>query len=412
MKKVLVVSQKDIIENPVFRQDKQLIEILDILDKNGCDVSLLYLNKEFKSDKDKESGSEYAGPVKKNYLRDMIKKDLLTENLNNFVKTEGFETIIFASYNMAQFILPRIKDTISNINIIVDFRLSQLEYILQKYKFETSKKYQNLYLLDKSFKIYFFQAISVFNMSDANIFNEDIEIDLLKKEDVKNIIAVADICNPLKKGSKKQDYKIETICINGDNFASKMAVTKNIKKDGIHYVYFSKNSNLIDEINNIISKSDSKFIFFYNSKLKIFPETSNELVKYLAFNDNIGVVSPVTSYVQGNTGKKLEIAFEEQRNNNFANSEESYPSFFSECFIVNKNYFKKVGYFDAKFKTLNFALFDFLMKLYQHKIYFFTVKDIAVFKALSVKQPISLLKKDREYLCSKWGEFGFDFSLE
>jgi hypothetical protein len=43
------------------------------LDKNGCDVSLLYLNKEFKSDKDKESDSEYAGPVKKNYLRDMIK---------------------------------------------------------------------------------------------------------------------------------------------------------------------------------------------------------------------------------------------------------------------------------------------------------------------------------------------------
>ena len=412
MKKVLVVSQKDIIENPVFRQDKQLIEILDILDKNGCDVSLLYLNKEFKSDTDKESGSEYAGPVKKNYLRDMIKKDLLTENLNNFIKTEGFETIIFASYNMAQFILPRIKEIILTINVIVDFRLSQLEYILQKYNVEISKKYQNLYLLDKSFKVYFFQAISVFNMSDANIFNEDIEINLLKKEDVKNIIDITDICNPLKKESKKQDCKIETICINGDNFASKMAVTKNIKKDGIHYVCFSKNSNLIDEINNIKTKSDSKFIFLYNSKLKIFSETSNELVKYLSFNDNIGVVSPVTSYVQGNIGKQLEIAFEEQRNNNFANSEETYPTFFSECFMVNKNYFKKVGYFDAKFKTLNFALFDFLMKLYQHKIYFFTVKDVAVFKALAIKQPVSLLKKDIEYLCSKWGEFSFDFSLE
>jgi len=414
MKKVLVVSQKDIIENPVFRQDKQLIEILDILDKNGCDVSLLYLNKEFKSDKDKESGSEYAGPVKKNYLRDMIKKDLLTENLNNFVKTEGFETIIFASYNMAQFILPRIKETISNINIIVDFRLSQLEYILQKYKEETSKKYQNLYLLDKSFKIYFFQAISVFNMSDANIFceNEYIEIDLLKKEKVKNIIAIEDICSHLKKEYKEQDYKIETICINGDNFASKVAVTKNIKKDGIHYVYFSKNSNLIDEINNIIFKSNSKFIFFYNSKLKIFPETSNALVKYLAFNDNIGVVSPVTSYAQGNTDKKLEISFEEQRNNNFASSEELHPSFFSESFMVNKTFFKKFGYFDSKFTTINFALFDFLMKLYQNEIYFFTVKDVTVFKALSVKQPLSLLKKDMEYLYKKWGELSFDFSLE
>lgn len=411
MKKVLVVSQKDVIENPVFRQDKQLKEILNILSKNDSDISLLYLNKELKSEKNSDPDPE-TNTIKKTYLRDMIKKDLLSNNLLNYIRQGNFETIIFTSYSMAQFILPRIKEICSDINIIVDFRLSQLEYILQKYKAETSKKYQNLYLLNKSFKIYFFQAISVFNMSDANIFGEDIELDLLKKEKIKNIIDIADICNPLKKENKNNNLKIETICINSDNFASRATVSQRTKKDGVNYVNFSKTGNLIDDINNIIFKTNSKFIFVYNSKLKIFPTTSDELVKYLAFNDNIGVVAPVTSYVQGNTDKKLEIAFEEQRNNNFANSEESNPSLFSECFIVNKDFFKKFGYFDPKFKTVNFALFDFLMKLYQNKIYFFTVKDIAVFKALSVKQPLSLFKKDREYLCSKWGELSFDFSLE
>lgn len=409
MKKILVVSQKDVIENPVFRQDKQLIEILNILTKNNSDISLLFLNKEIKSDKNAEI---QTNNIKKTCLRDMIKKDLLSNNLLEYIKQGDFDTIIFASYSMAQFILPRIKEICSKINIIVDFRLSQLDYILQKYKAETSKKYQNLYLLNKSFKIYFFQAISVFNMSDANIFGGDIELDLLKKEKVKNIIDVSDICNPLTKQDTNFNSKIETICINSDNFASRATISQKIKKDGINYVNFSKTGNLIDEINNIILKTNSKFIFIYNSKLKIFPQTSGELAKYLAFNDNIGVVAPVTSYVQGNTDKKLEVAFEEQRNNNFANSEESNPVLFSDCFIVSKDFFKKFGYFDSKFKTINFALFDFLMKLYQNKVYFFTVKDIAVFKALSVKQPVSMFKKDKEYLCGKWGELSFDFSLE
>lgn len=413
MKKVLVVSQKDVIENPVFRQDKQLKEILSILSKNDTDISLLYLNKELKSEENSEPDSA-TNVIKKTYLRDMIKKDLLSKNLIEFIRQGDFETIIFASFSMAQFVFPHIKEICSEINIIVDFRLSQLEYILQKHKTETSKKYQNLYLLNKSFKIYFFQAISVFNMSDANIFGEDIELDLLKKEKIKNIIDVTDICNQLKKENKRRDFKIETICMNSDNFASRTTVMQmqTAKKDRINYVNFSQNTKVIDVINNIILKANSNFIFFYNSKMKIFSPTSSELAEYLAFNDNVGVVSPITSYVQGHTDKKLEMAFEEQRNNNFANSEETYPSLFADCFMINKDFFKKFGYFDSKFKTINFALFDFLMKLYQNKIYFFTIKDIAVFKALSVKQPLSLVKKDREYLCKKWGELSFDFSLE
>jgi len=411
MRKILVVSQKDIMKNPVFRQDKQLKEILTILSDDKCDVSLMYLNKEFKSESESsEDSSDFK--IKKIYLRDMIKRDLLTKNLTDLVLKEKFETIIFTSYNMAQFVLPRIKDICGDINIIVDFRLSQLDYILQKHKLEIGKKYQNLYFFSKSFKIHFFQAISVLRISDANIFSEDIELDLLNKENVENIIKVSEITQSFPKRIQKNKFSVENICINGDNFAAGAPLAKSIKKNGINCVNFSKNSNLIDEINDIISKTKSQFIFIYNSKLKIFPKTADELSKYLSFNDNIGIVSPVTSYAQGTTNKKLEVAFEEQSNNNFANSEETHPAFFSECFMVNKNFFKKFGYFDRRFKTIDYALFDFIMRLYQNKVYFFTVKDIAVFKAISVKQPVSLFKKDIEILHSKWGECKFDFSLE
>lgn len=411
MRKILVVSQKDIMKNPVFRQDKQLKEILTILSEDKCDISLMYLNKEFKSE-DELSDESSDFKIQKVYLRDMIKRDLLSQNLTDFILKEKFETIIFASYNMAQFVLPRIQNVCENIRIIVDFRLSQVDYILQKHKLEIGKKYQNLYFFSKSFKIHFFQAISVLRISDANIFTEDIEVNLLEKENISNIIKVNEITKPFSKRIQKNDFDIENICINGDNFSARSILPKTIKKNGVYCVNFSKNSNLIDEINDIILKTKSQFIFIYNSKLKIFPKTSGELAKYLSFNDNIGIVSPVTSYAQGTTNKKLEIVFEEQSNNNFANSEETYPTFFAECFMVNKNFFKKFGYFDRRFKTIDYALFDFIMRLYQNKVYFFTVKDIAVFKAISVKQPVSLFKKDIEVLHAKWGERKFDFSLE
>ena len=107
----------------------------------------------------------------------------------------------------------------------------------------------------------------------------------------------------------------------------------------------------------------------------------------------------------------MNFQFENQRLNNFSNWNEDKPLAFSECVIIKKKFFHKIGLFDNKFKTIDYSLFDFILKLYQIKAYYCTMSDIFVFKSMNIPRQISLFKEDKNLLCKKWGESLFNMGI-
>ncbi len=410
MRKILVISQKELVQKPIFKQDKNLIELFDILTQEN-EVQLLYLHKNTKDENKDDEKSKFSD-ITTYSLRDMMHKNLLKKNLKDLIEQNKFETIIFTSYYMAQIIMPYIEEVIETINIIVDFRLSPLEYVCQQYKDEREKNYQNFQPVYRSFKINFLQSMAIIKNSDYLIFDKDTDTSLLKKEKITNIILISEINKSFAKNRKSaKKLKMVSICINSENFSSKIIGAEQVKKDETTYVINnSKYSNLADKINTVISDTDADYFFICNSKLTILPDVLKVMEEYLQFNDNIALTSPLTMHVRDNVQMQNKISFAEQRNNNFSNWEEGSPLLFSDCFMIKKAFVKKIGYFDNNFKTLEYALFDFILRLYQTNAYYFIMKDIPVFKSMSIKRDVSLFKEDKIYLCNKWRES--DLSME
>ena len=57
------------------------------------------------------------------------------------------------SYSMAQLMMPYIDAVSDKTNIIVDFRLSRIEYIMHQYMEEMQKSYANVNTIYKDLKI-------------------------------------------------------------------------------------------------------------------------------------------------------------------------------------------------------------------------------------------------------------------
>ncbi|MFA7074978.1 MAG: hypothetical protein WC234_07335, partial [Endomicrobiaceae bacterium] len=314
---------------------------------------------------------------------------------------------------MAQLMMPYIDALSDKTNIIVDFRLSRIEYIMQQYQEEMQKSYANVNTIYKDLKINFLQSIAVFEKSDFCIFDKNDELVFLNKNGIKNIISTDMVPASLEKKHHEKKVKRKTVEIvfNNNNFGSKadMPVLEVIKENEKYIINGSKKSNFIDAVNDIIFKNNADYFCFCNEKIKIMPDSCKMMSKYFYFNDNIALVAPSVIQAQGLSMLQFQSYFEEQRYNNFTNWEECQPLLFSECFIVRKDFVKKIGYFDNRFETLNYALFDFIVRLYRIGAYFFVMRDVPVFKTSAVKHTVSLFKKDRNYLCSKWGEFDFNF---
>ena len=84
---------------------------------------------------------------------------------------------------------------------------------------------------------------------------------------------------------------------------------------------------------------------------------------------------------------------------------------FSECVVIKKKFFSKIGLFDNRFKTFDYALFDFILRLYQIKAYYCLMNDITVFKPMNISRQITLFKEDKKFLCKKWGESIFNMVI-
>ncbi len=411
MKKILVISQKELVKEPVFRQDKNLIEMFEMLTKEN-ETELLYLHKNIKKEEETSSMEEKFSKIQKYCLRDMMQKNSLKKNISKLLAEKKYDSIIFMSYSMAQLMMPYIDSVSDKINIIVDFRLSRIEYIMHQYQEEMQKSYANVNTIYKDLKINFLQSIAVFEKSDFCIFDKDDELSFLNKNGIKNIISIDMVPASLeKKRNKTIKRKTVEIVFNNNNFSSKagMPVLEVVQENEKYVLNGSKKSNIIDAVNDIILKNDADYFCFYNEKIKIMPDSCEMMSKYFCFNDNIALVAPSVIQAQGLSMLQFQSYFEEQRYNNFTNWEECQPLFFSECFIVKKDFVKKIGYFDNKFETLSYALFDFIVRLYRTGAYFFVMRDVPVFKTSAAKHTASLFKKDRNYLCSKWGEFDFSF---
>lgn len=412
MKKILVVSQKELVEKPIFRQDKNLNYIFDLLSKEN-EVTLLYLHKNINIDDEgnNENKEQKYINVNKICIRDLMSKNMLQKNLKELINKNGYEEIVFMSYGLAQFVIPYIENELDNMIVVVDYRLSNLSYLLQQYKEETQKIYHNFQGIYKQFRLNFLQSMIIFQKGDYFIFDkEETDTYLLEKEKVENIISVEDIKNiSAKKKRNIKEQKVVEIEINSDNFAAKMPLNINEINENKFIVLESKYFNLTNTINNIIFKTEAEYFFIYRSKIDILPDTKKILTEYLSYNKNLAVVSPLLMYSRDNTEIQRKNLFDIQRKGNYSNWEKTAPLQLADCFIIKKSFLKKYGYFDNKYKTIDYALFDFLMRIYQKRDYYCVAKDVVAFRLSNLTKRLDMFKEDKQYLCYKWGEDNFLF---
>ena len=423
MAKILIVGQKELVANPIFKQDQNMSYIYNSL-KTDNEVSVLYVHKDVKlnekteQEEVKTDKKTVSSDVKQFCIRDMMKNKMFKKNINSFIQENKIETIIFMSSYMAKLIMPYIEDKIENLNVICDFRLTNISYFLQQYQYEKESEVPNLHRLYKGFKMHFIQMLPILKYTDAIILDEESgDQYLLKAQKVTNNIILPEQIKEYVKQKKrvknnKKEYNFVEIVINRNNYSSIIEFESNIQSTETinRYIINETNKfNLIDDINSIIKKCNAEYVVIYNDKIRILPNTINLLIKFLSFSDNHAICSPVVFFSrERNT---LQTTFDNQRFNNFSNWNEDKPLSFSECVVIKKKFFNRLGLFDNGFKTLDYALFDFILKLYQIKAYYCVMNDISVFKPMNISRQISLYKEDKNFLCQKWEESSFNMEI-
>ncbi len=415
MSNILIVSQKELSLNPVFKQDKNVLEIYDML-KGNNEIKILYLHKNMLNNEGDNKETNKTEKLKQFCIRDMIRKNSLKDNLESFIKTSNIETVIFASLDMAKFIIPYMEKYLNKLNIICDFRFSEVYSYLQEYKeAEENKRSNDLKLLNKRFRNNLLKILPVLKWVDNIVLDDNYDIECLKNKNINNIININQLKDFVYYKKEKninieiKDVSCMDISITRNNYSSNKSFITNYKDNLKINLNENKNVNLIDEINNIIKNNKTDCFFIHSDKILFNKEMLELLKTYLFINENIALASPNIIYSREiNT---LQTQFDNQRFGNFSFWEEANPSFFFESVIIKKSFFYKVGFFDNKFKTFDYALFDFILRLYQIKAYCCLMHDISVFKSVKISHKLSLFEKDKIYLCKKWGESNFNMAI-
>ena len=256
---ILIVMQTDLISKPVFKQDQYNLEMYNAL-KGKNDVKILYLHEKsnFKKATKEENDKDNIN-VEQHSFKDIIKQKRVKENINSFIKRNNITTIVFMSEYMMRVILPYIEKEIKNLNIICDFRMSNLAYVLEQYKEEKETKHQVNQTIIKQFRRIFLRSMEIIKSADYLILDKDIDTTLIKEENIKNIIDFTNIIFCIDKKSntdlhQKTDYKILTCIINKNNLYTKNS-TFLFKKNNYENIKNEKiNSNKVDNIKRIINK--------------------------------------------------------------------------------------------------------------------------------------------------------------
>lgn len=417
MTNVLVISQQSLSAKPIFKQDKSILEMCRIL-KEENNIKILYLHenlydKENVEEKESDIATEKLD-IEQVCISNMMEKNLFRKNLIEFITKNEIKTIVLTSYYMAKLVIPYIEKMLKDINIICDFRLSKISYILQQiYTEKNMSELSNTRRLYKNLKIEFLQAMAILRSIDYMILDEKSDLEFFKNEKITNIIKIDDINKYISKKNEIKDVSIDDsksiyISINKNNYVSKENVI-NVKENE-YIVIENKKSKVIDNINKIIySNKTSKFVAIFVNRANILPNTFQLLIKYLCSNDKLAMCAPLTMYSSDQVYFKEQ--FIKQRNNNFSNWEEANPLSFLDCIVIKKEFFDKIGFFDNKFITFECALYDFILRLYQIGAYYCVMKDIPIFKSANTKKQISLFEEDKIYLCAKWGEKNFDMGI-
>ena len=404
---ILIVMQTDLISKPVFKQDKYNLEMYNAL-KGKNDVKILYLHEKsnFKKATKEENDKDNIN-VEQHSFKDIIKQKRVKENINSFIKRNNITTIVFMSEYMMRVILPYIEKEIKNLNIICDFRMSNLAYVLEQYKEEKEVKHQENQATIEHFRRIFLRNLSIIKNADYLILDKDTDTTLIEKENIKNIIDFDNIALYIDKKNtdalhQKDISRILTCIINKNNLYTKNSNFLFKKNDYEYIINENINSNTVDNINRVINNIKTEYICIYSDKINMIGKTIDLIIKNLSCNDNLSLASPLIQFFRYQN--QFKFMFENQRNNNFSNWIETSPLSYSDFVVIKRKYFSKVGHFDNRFKTLDYAIFDFVLRLHQINSYYCTMNDIVVFKSANVSKNISLFKQDKLYLYKKWDE--------
>jgi hypothetical protein len=410
MEKLLIISQKYPEADLSYRQDESLIDTINKLQTN-FDVEYLYIHKSF-DDGEKEP---YKFNVKTHNFFDLIENLTAPKALSAFITENGFKNIFFTSIFIAKAILPLIDTVLDSVNIIVDMRLSSalcsLKMLENTYEEESEIKKQVKY---KEIRGAVIREISILRLADWLIMETESEITFMKKYVPSKNFALYDNLSSqttfgLKTDHTAQNVKalkivIDTFNVLSDNSASGETYEKEILGKNITFntvKVFSK--NVIKNINEAVKKSKEDYIVLCYDKILLYNKAASVMFEALALNNYMAAAIPVVNIPDFGFNSK-EMNVNKHAFSSFGNWFE--PNFLNfNCAVLNRKVMLKIGLFDERLATLDYAFFDFAMRAYQAGYFVININDALVYKTSVLAPDLAKNKEDKIIASLKWNDY-------
>ncbi len=162
--------------------------------------------------------------------------------------------------------------------------------------------------------------------------------------------------------------------------------------------------------NKAVKVSDSEYTFFFSDDIMINKRTLKDLLFCCSVNPHFGIACPASNLTTGvNVDlKQIDNFISKHYRVNIGNWE-SKKYFSSECFLIRNELIRAIGALDTRFRTLNYALFDYCLKAFQAGHAVIEVNESFVFCSKMKLDGAREAKADKKLLLSKWGYSGAEF---
>ena len=407
MEKLLIISQKYPEADLSYRQDKSLIETIDKL-KANFDVEYLYIHKSF----DDGKKAPYKFNVKTRDFFSLTENEFATKALAVLIKGNGFKNVFFTSIFVARAIIPLIDDVLSEVNIIVDSRLATSFDVL---KTRANADEQERDGVNKEVLSFAIKEMAVLRCADSIVTENFEQTEFMQKYISSRKFVLYENLQAEKsftsKQKKEKTITLGKVVIDTSNSADILSENLHLEKSESlgENISFNTvkipNTNTIRNINEVIKKSKEDFIIFCYDKIVMHQRACETMLEALHLNSKMAAVIPVITDLNFNLSSH-EASAKRHSLGAFGNWHE--PNFSkASCVAINRNIMLKIGIFDEKFKTLDYAFFDFAMRAYQAGYLVLHLPDALVYKTSLIAPNLPKEKQDKAATTVKWNDYNF-----
>lgn len=319
------------------------------------------------------------------------------------MKEHSYQSIYFSSIYSAKYYIPFLALSPIDARIIIDG--GKTRHVEEKLRASNIKSsYYSQAVAHKNFRITRLPEIAIYRHADVVVVFDSMVGDVLKDSLPNQEIRVVSEINSEK--------DLDRICFETrEAFAAAAASPRMLKYPVSEPIMLNYEiSNIIAAYNDALRRSTDRYATIVPPGTMIDTFTIERMIFCAESDKNIGIVSPVSSVVLAQAVSSRDIA--QFRPQHFiANIGHWHESKHLEepCFLVRREALAKVGYFDDRFQTLSYALYDFSLKLFQAGYSHVITHEAFVYYAQRHSDSDTLLHEDKSRFVKKWALDGAEF---